>query len=405
VVDYQTSYRMIRTTNVRNGRVNLEDAKFVEKDIFERWTRRAPVIDGDVILTREAPIGEVGYISNLGQVFLGQRIMHYRADPRQLEPRFLFYSFRSPSLQDQFGAHEGSGSVVSHIRVAECHEFELTLPSLNEQRAIVSILGSLDDKIELNRRMNETLEAMARALFKDWFVDFGPTRAKMESREPYLAADIWSLFPDRLDNDAKPEGWSEGTLADYAALNPEGWSRGNYPARIEYVDLANTKWGTIEAAEPIDRDKAPSRAQRILREGDTIVGTVRPGNGSFALVGRLGLTGSTGFAVLRPKSVDCREAIYLAATAPENIERLSHLADGAAYPAVRPDVVLATELARPGPEIVAAFHKITAPLCDRIVANHVEVATLAETRDYLLPKLMSGEVRVREAERLAEAAE
>ena len=87
-----------------------------------------------------------------------------------------------------------------------------------EQRAIANILGTLDDKIELNRRMNETLEAMARGLFKDWFVDFGPTRAKAESRDPYLAPEIWDLFPDKLDEDGKPEGWEDSKVEDYLEL-------------------------------------------------------------------------------------------------------------------------------------------------------------------------------------------
>jgi type I restriction enzyme S subunit len=330
-------------------------------------------------------------------------VVGFIADPTKADVRFVEYQFRRLRRQIQ---HEnvGTGSVQDNINLQTLGRLTLKVPPLQEQIAVGSVLGALDDKIELNRRMNETLEMMARAIFKDWFVDFGPTRAKMEGRAPYLSADIWSLFPERIDGDEMPEGWSVGTVADYAALNPESWTRSNYPARIEYVDLGNIKWGTIEATKAIERDKAPSRAQRILREGDTVVGTVRPGNGSFALVGRPGLTASTGFAVLHPKIAANREATYLAATAPENIGRLSHLADGAAYPAVRPDVVLATELALPGPEITAAFHKIAAPLCDRIAANHLEVTTLAETRDYLLPKLMSGEIRVREAERIVEAA-
>ena len=97
----------------------------------------------------------------------------------------------------------GSVQPRSTSSSSSCH-----LPPLAEQDAIASILGALDDKIDLNRRMNETLEAMARAIFKDWFVDFGPTRAKMEGRAPYLAPEIWALFPDRLDDEGKPEGWS-----------------------------------------------------------------------------------------------------------------------------------------------------------------------------------------------------
>jgi type I restriction enzyme S subunit len=248
-----------------------------------------------------------------------------------------------------------SGSALPYLTVKDLSRISVDVPSRSDQMAISSFLGALDDKIELNRRMNETLEAMARAIFKDWFVDFGPTRAKTEGRAPYLALDIWSLFPDRLDADGKPVGWTAGSLSNVAKLNPESWSRANYPDSVDYVDLSNTKWGTIEAVTSYSSDAAPSRAQRVLRPGDTIVGTVRPGNGSFAFVSAESLTGSTGFAVLRPTQRMFREAVYLAATAKENIDCLSHLADGGAYPAVRPELVSATELVAPPPSAFSLF--------------------------------------------------
>src|SRR5690606_240624 len=139
------------------------------------------------------------------------------------------------------------------------------------------------------------------------------------------------------------------------------WSKKNAPQEIEYVDLANTKLGTIESAARLSWSEAPSRAQRILRTGDTIVGTVRPGNGSYSLIAEDGLPGSTGFAVLRPKQSAYRELVFLAATSAESIERLSHLADGAAYPAVRPDVVSALPVAKPDrnslDDLMKAFSK------------------------------------------------
>src|SRR5262249_34841777 len=162
------------------------------------------------------------------------------------------------------------------------------------------ILGTLDDKIELNRRANETLEAMARALFKSWFVDLDPARAKAEGRDSGLPGAVGDLFPNRLvasELGEIPEGWRIGSLADVSSLTPEVWSKETRPQEISYVDLSNTKWGRIEAVTGYKRDDAPSRAQRVLRSGDTIVGTVRPGNGSYAFVSEDGLTGSTGFAV------------------------------------------------------------------------------------------------------------
>lgn len=219
--------------------------------------------------------------------------------------------------------------------------------------------------------MNETLEAMARTLFKSWFVDFDPAR----------------------------------TLADIADLNPEGWSTKNYPAEICYIDLSNTKWGVIQTIDVYSHANAPSRAQRVLRAGDTIVATVRPGNGSYAMIGENGLTGSTGFAVLRPKQRYYREFVYCTARSAENVERLSHLADGAAYPAVNPEVVAATELPSFAEDAVLRFSALTKPIFHRMEVARQESKNLASIRDFLLPKLVSGELRVRDAEHLvAEAA-
>jgi type I restriction enzyme S subunit len=281
------------------------------------------------------------------------------------------------------------------------------LPPLPEQRAIAHILGTLDDKIELNRRMSETLEAMARALFKAWFVDFEPVRAKMEGRWrrgeslPGLPAHLYDLFPDRLvDSELGeiPEGWGVVTLADLSLLNPEVWTKETRPSKINYVDLSNTKWGRIDAVTTYAASNAPSRAQRVLRPGDTIIGTVRPGNGSYALISEPGLTGSTGFAVLRPNKPVYVEFIYLTATAPDNIDTLAHLADGAAYPAVRPDVIAATPIVRPDDDVFARFSRIAGCLLAKIAENERESRTLAQLRDTLLPKLISGELQVKDAD-------
>lgn len=243
----------------------------------------------------------------------------------------------------------------------------LPLPPLASQRAIAHILGTLDDKIELNRRMSETLERIARTIFKHFFSD------------------------------------ESATLANHASLNPENWSRTDYPDTITYVDLANTKDGAIEAVATYVRCSAPSRAQRVLRPGDTLVGTVRPGNRSYALVYDTGLTGSTGFAVLRPCRPQDATFVYLAATEPRNIERLAHLADGGAYPAVRPEVVHQTPAPSPPLDVLDRFACLVTPLMDRIAHNGRQNKVTAEIRDTLLPKLLSGELRVKEAERAIEA--
>jgi type I restriction enzyme S subunit len=276
-------------------------------------------------------------------------------------PEFIVYYFNTPEGRQKLLANSSPVGVPSIAQpVSYLRTIEIPLPPLSVQYAITRILGTLDDKIELNRRTNKTLEAMARALFKSSFADDDPIR----------------------------------TLADVADLNPENWSSKNYPAEIRYVDLSNTKWGAIQAIDVYSDATAPSRAQRVLRAGDTIVGTVRPGNGSFAMIGEEGLTGSTGFAVLRPRQPCYRELVYCTATSPENIERLSHLADGAAYPAIRPEVVAATALPFFGEDVVHRFSAVTKPIFDRTEVTFQESKNLARLRDFLLPKLMSGERRI-----------
>lgn len=169
---------------------------------------------------------------------------------------------------------------------------------------------------------------------------------------------------------------------------------------IMYVDLSNTKWGKINSVDVYVGLEAPSRAQRVLRPLDTILGTVRPGNGSYALIAEEGLTGSTGFAVLRPTRPEYAEFVYFAATAPENIDTLSHLSDGGAYPAVRPEVIAETPVVCPPREVIGHFSKIAKPIQSRYAASERESRTLTALRDTLLPKLISGEPRIKDAERI-----
>jgi type I restriction enzyme S subunit len=392
---------VVRSQDVRTGIFRLDQAAHVSEETYQERIARAEPRFGDILYSREGTyFGLAAEVPRGVRVCLGQRMVLIRPSDK-IDTRFLRLWLNSPVLHRHIMGFR-DGTVAERLNMPTIRGLPVPHISLPEQRAIAATLGALDDKIELNRKMNATLEAMARALFRDWFVDFGPTRAKMEGAAPYLSPDLWSLFPARLDAEGKPEGWEMGTLNDLASLNPESWTARNAPAQVSYVDLANTKWGSIDKVEVYDWANAPSRARRILRAGDTIVGTVRPGNGSFCYVGEDGFTGSTGFAVLRPLQPRDRAFVWCAATSAENIDRLAHLADGGAYPAVRPDAVAATEVVIPGSGVLEAFRAAVSANLDLMEANKAESLTLAQTRDLLLPRLMSGELRVAEAERLAE---
>lgn len=328
----------------------------------------------------------------------------------EVDSRFLKYVCLSPEFTSELKSR-ATGTSGSHQRVRpeDALRIEVEVPvCIGEQRTIAGALGCLDDRIDHNRALEANLEAIARRLFKSWFVDFDPVRAKAAGEYPSgLADDLAALFPNRFMESELgeiPEGWKVGTLGDVCELNPETWSARKHPDILEYIDLSNVKSGCIKEATTYLWDESPSRARRVLRCGDTIVGTVRPGNRSFALIATDGLTGSTGFAVLRPFHSHHREYLYLAATSDDAIERLAHLADGAAYPAVRPDVVIDAEVVIPNDEIMRQFSAITCPMFDQIAVCQSEVSVLSSLRDLLLPRLVSGKLRVADAESLIEEA-
>ena len=341
-------------------------------------------------------------------VATNQQVNTIIPDRSIIDDMFLYYSLTARS-SEIFNLGAG-GSRTPILNKSGFESFRIQIPALSFQKRIADILGTLDDKIELNRQTNETLEAMARRLFRSWFVDFDPVHAKAAARRefpgldnaelsrralPNMAPEIAELFPETFQDSPLgpiPKGWKSGTLAECASLNPDTWNRKNYPPVIHYVDLSSTKWGVIQKVETFSSANAPSRAQRKLRIGDTIIGTVRPGNGSFALVDQENLTGSTGFAVLRPNAVEHSEFIYLSATVNENIDRLAHLADGGAYPAIRPEVVCETEVVIADPKLMVAFHQKVCDLFSQMSTNTCLSTELAKSRDELLPRLLSDEV-------------
>ncbi|MEE4889140.1 restriction endonuclease subunit S [Pseudomonas alliivorans] len=379
----------------------------------EQERARCSVMRGDVFLTRtsetmdELGMSSVALADVPGATFNGFT-KRLRPKLELIAPGFARYFFRSPGFRAEVTSMSTMSTRAS-LNNEMLERLTITFPEYVEQEAIAHILGTLDDKIELNRRQNETLEAMARALFKAWFVDFEPVRAKQEGRWqrsqslPGLPAHLYDLFPDRLVESELgeiPEGWELTSLSEFSSLNPESWTKRTRPGQIRYVDLSNTKWGYVESVTNYKADDAPSRAQRVLRPLDTIVGTVRPGNGSYALISEEELTGSTGFAVLRPLRREYAEFVYLAATASENIARLSNLADGGAYPAIRPDVVSATNIPRSCEELINEFSCQVSSMLAGIAGNERTSDSLAQLRDTLLPKLISGALRVLDAERI-----
>ena len=266
------------------------------------------------------------------------------------------------------------------------------------------MLGALDDKIELNRRMNATLQAMARALFQSWFVDFDPVRAKLDGREPVgLDSATAALFPEHFEHGEHgmlPVGWRHAAIEELCAINAWTLGKNDHLEMLEYIEISEVSRGNIANIATYPRGEEPSRARRRLQHGDTVLSTVRPDRGSYflALNPPENRVASTGFAVLTPTKVPW-SLIHAALTRPEISDYLGQMADGGAYPAVRPEVIGAIQVTLPNePEILEAFHRACAPLFVQAESNRTQSHTLATLRDTLLPKLLSGELSVAQAQ-------
>ena len=345
-----------------------------------------------VVTGRYGTIGQVFYVPD---DFWPLNTTLYVRDFKGNDPKFISYFLKTVD----FFAYSDKAAVPG-VNRNHLHEASAVVPPLQGQKIIAEFLGSIDDRITLLRETNATLEAIAQALFKSWFVDFNPVRAKMEGRAPEgMDEATAALFPDSFEESdlgLVPKSWNVGFLSDLSTLNPESWSAKNHPNTVAYLDLANTKDNQIAEIPEFDFDHAPSRARRVLRNGDTIVGTVRPGNRSFAFISNASknLTGSTGFAVLRPIRLESTEFVYLTATASDSIEYLTHVADGGAYPAVRPEVVSGLQCVLPCEETLRSFHEVAKSIFSKVADNSQQAKTLAELRDTLLPRLISGQLRL-----------
>ena len=229
----------IRDFTANHGRVIYRTREYTNQLGIENSSARV-LPANTVCLSRTA---SVGYVVVMGvPMATSQDFVNWVCSDR-LNHHFLKYILLAE--QDAILQY-ASGTTHQTIYFPEAKAFHVALPSMREQLAIANLLGSLDEKIELNRSIAATLEEMARALFKSWFIDFDPVRAKAEDRPTGLTDAIAAFFPSYLDDDGVPDGWRSGTLADVAHLNPESRGSAAGQGKITYVDLANTKWGVIE---------------------------------------------------------------------------------------------------------------------------------------------------------------
>ena len=346
--------------------------------------------DGENLRTRNTP---VAFLVN-GKFWVNNHAHIVRGN-HKANTRYLMYALSELDISGYL-----TGSTMPKLTQGNMNRIRLTIPRLPEQRAIAHILGTLDDKIELNRRMNETLEAMARALFKSWFVDFDPVRAKIEDRDTDLPKDISDLFPDRMvDSELGeiPEGWEAGILDDVVELFSGGTPRTSI---TEYWD-GNIPWYTakdspslsdvfvLETERSITQAGVENSATKILPAQTTII-TARGTVGRLACLGMPMAMNQTCYGIRGTGGYTDFFTYWAVRAAINELQRRTH---GTIFDTITRQTFKYIETTLVPIDLVKEFEAMVKPLMTCILKNLNETRTLTALRDALLPKLVSGELR------------
>ena len=364
--DEGVGYPLIRTPNVGRGRLILTDVHRVSQDVYERRVSRAVPRQGDLILAREAPAGNVAIVPPGIEVCLGQRTMLLRPDSSFVVPEYLNYYLNAPEQRDRM-LRLANGATVSHINVADIRNMPVQLPSRGEQSKVAELLNVLDDKIDLNNRLNDYLEQLCQSLF------------------------------DRFDND---ENNLFVKVSDIADVNPRRTlKKGEEALCVEMADLSTT------GAFPTDwRTKAYNGGVKFVN-GDTILARITPclENGKAGYINFLEQDevafGSTEYIVLTSKGELPSEFFYFLARNEDFISyATAHMNGSSGRQRVSGADVGNYEVRMPSEKQVSEFKEIAGKAMRVISASSIESRKLAQSRDALLPKLMSGEIDVSEVD-------
>ncbi len=386
--------------------VNIGDNRLVEQGICRiteedaERLKRHRVTAGDIIYSRRGDVERRALVRPEHEGWLcGTGCLKVSLGTGVVDPPFASFYLGHPEVRSYIVRH-AVGITMPNLNTEIMQSIPFLLPPAATQRAIAAVLGSLDDKIEQNRRTARALERLARAIFRAWFIDFEPVKAKAAGAAsfPSMPQAVFDALPTTFANSEigpVPEGWCVGKLGDCCHINQRTVRSGEIDGEIEYVDISSVTVGRLTGVQRVPFAEAPSRARRRVGHGDTIWSCVRPNHKSYLFIHspperRIV---STGFVVMSPGEFGA-SFLHEVTTQPEFVHYLVSNADGSAYPAVRADHFASVTVTRPPKQLRDAFEALTMPLRDLFASAEREATQLASLRDYLLPQLMSGRVPV-----------
>jgi type I restriction enzyme S subunit len=381
---------IIRVNNIKNGHISGDDALRVSTDI-EASYERTRLRGGEVLLTLVGSLGEAGIVP---PQFAGWNVARaVGVIPVEPDPgsRWVALCLRSQLAQRHIQMW-ATTTVQATFNLRDVARLPIPIPPKREREAIAHILGTLDDKIELNRRMNETLEAMARAIFKSWFVNFDPVRAKMDGCKPLgMDAATAALFSDSFQESELghiPIGWTTGTLGEICVFVRRTVQPSQFAVDTPYIGLEHMPRRAITLGEwghAGDVDSAKAKFER----GEILFGKLRP---YFHKVGIAPFDGvcSTDILTIAPKEDGWLSFALFHLSSDEVIDHADACSTGTKMPRVNAQDLARYEIAIPPAKLAVRFDAIARPMLERCIIHTTESRTLAAIRDALLPKLLSG---------------
>lgn len=340
---------------------------------------------------------------------VNQHVAIIRPDPTTLNPTYLRYFLASPKMQDFMLGLASSGATRQALTKAMIEDFEIPLPSMHIQNRIADTLNQLDQKIEVNKKINETLESMAKAIFKEWFIDFGPVRAKAEGKKPFgMDDETAALFPDSFEESELgqiPKGWSSGKLDEIAEVVGGGTpstSESSYYCQpstgiswLSPKDLSGYSWKYIShGATDITESGLKNSSARMLPQGAVLFSSRAPIG--YVAIAEKELSTNQGFKSLVPKNGANTEFLYYLAKA--NVELIESRASGSTFKEISGNGMKELPVVLPSKQILEAFQNIVSEFSKLQRELRHETDILIKTRDLLLPKLISGEIELKELE-------
>ena len=393
---------VIRGQNLSNGKFVGGEFVFVTEEKADKLKSNL-ARPGDLVFTQRGNAvlhgGQVAIVPDkpFERYLVSQSQMKLTPDQTKVESRFLYFVFTSADYRHYLRSN-AVVTGVPHINLGLLREYALSLPPLAEQKAIAAVLGALDDKIELNRRMNATLEAMARALFQSWFVDFDPVRAKLDGRSPAaLDAATAALFPDHLEESPLghiPKGWKCGTIGELGVRILDKVGKQSEWASEPLIDLSRMPQRSV-ALDEWGLGAELTTSVTLFLPKDILFGAIRP---YFHKVGIAPVHGVTNVSVFVIRAKQAIDGAFLAVlcSLDSTVEFATRVSKGTKMPVVGWPDFANYPIIVPPLELRSAFGDVVAPLYDRIIANIHQSRTLATLRDTLLPKLLSGELSVKQ---------